>query len=77
MPNFQLFDAQPRVSVKIRKLRMRLVGHCVRHPELAVSPLVLLEPIDGNRSKGRGRLTFIDQLKKDAPHNQKQLSLRC
>lgn len=47
--------------------RMRLAGHCVRHPESAVSPLVLWEPIDGNRSKGRRRLiTFVDQLKKDA-----------
>ena len=36
-----------------RERRMRLAGHCVRHPELAVSPLVLWEPINGNRSKGR------------------------
>ena len=50
---------------------MRLAGHCVRHPELAVSPLVLWEPIDGIRNKGRRRRTsFVDQLKKDATQQE-------
>ena len=61
--------ALPRVSVKIRERRMRLAGHCVRHPELVVSPLVLWEPIDRNMSKGRRRLTLIDQ-KKDATQQE-------
>ena len=52
MPNSQLYAARPT---------KRLAGHCVRHPELAVSPpIVLWEPIDGNRSKGRRRITFVD-----------------
>ena len=49
---------------------MRLAGHCVRHPELAVSPLVLWEPIDGIRNKGRSRTSFVDQLKKDATQQE-------
>ena len=70
MPNSQLYAALPRVTVKIRERRMRLAGHCVRHPELPVSPLVLWEPIDGNRSKGRRRITFVDQLKKNATQQE-------
>ena len=66
----QLYAALPRVTVKIRERRMRLAGHCVRHPELAVSPLVILEPINGNKSKGRRRLTFVDQLKEDATQQE-------
>ena len=66
----QLYAALPRVTVKIRERRMRLAGHCVRHPELAVSPLVLWAPVDGHRSKGRMRITFVDQLKKDATQQE-------
>ena len=35
-----------------------------------MSPLVLWEPIDGIRSKGRRRITFVDQLKKDATQQE-------
>ena len=49
---------------------MRLAGHCVRHPELASSPFVLWEPIDGTRSRGRRKITSIDLLKKDATQQE-------
>ena len=65
-----LLKCMSQNRVKIRERRMRLAGHCVRHPELAVSPLVLWEPIDGIRSKGRRRIPFVDQLKKDATQQE-------
>ena len=32
--------------------RMALASHCVRHPEVPASPLILLEPTQGRRSTG-------------------------
>ena len=45
--------------------RLRVAGHCVRHPELAASNLVLWEPTQGRASRGGQSLTFIDQLLRD------------
>ena len=42
-----------------------MAGHCVRHPELAASNLVLWEPTQGRASRGGQSLTFIDQLLRD------------
>ena len=63
--NTELYGDLPRLSDKIRQRRMRLAGHCVRHPELAASDLVLWEPSHGTRNPGRGRTTYIDTLKRD------------
>ncbi|XP_038047527.1 uncharacterized protein LOC119721522 [Patiria miniata] len=75
VPNTQLYGTLPRVSAKVRERRMRLAGHCVHHPELATSPLVIWEPIDGARSMGRKRLSHVDQLKRDAAQ-QDSIELR-
>ena len=57
-------------NIKVRERRMRLAGHCVCHPELYACLLVLWEPVDGARSRGRRRLTYVDQLKKDAAQQE-------
>ena len=41
-------------------------GHCVRHDEEVASKLVLWEPTEGRRSRGRQKITFIDNLLEDA-----------
>ena len=64
--NTELYGGLPRVSDKLRIRRLRLAGHCVRHPELSVSPLVLWDPLHGNvRRRGRKRTNFISMLKRD------------
>ena len=64
--NTELYGGLPRVSDKLRIRRLRLAGHCVRHPELSVSPLVLWDPLHGNvRRRGRKRTNFITMLKRD------------
>ena len=55
--NEVLYGDLPRITTQIRKRR-----HCVRHPELAASNLVLWEPTQGRASRGGQSLTFIDQL---------------
>ena len=63
--NSDLYDKLPLLSDKIRQRRMRLAGHCVRHPELTASELILWEPSQGTRAVGGPRTTFIDTLKRD------------
>ena len=44
---------------------MGLAGHCVRHPELVASNLILWEPKHGIRNRGRPATTYIDTLRRD------------
>ena len=41
---------------------MRLAGHCIRHSDEVANKLVLWEPTEGKRKRGRRRLTFVDNL---------------
>ena len=63
--NSELYGKLPRLSDTVRQRRMRLAGHCVRHPELTASQLILWEPTHGRKSRGRPQATFIDTLKRD------------
>ena len=44
---------------------MALAGHCVRHPELVASNLILGEPKHGTCSRERPATTYIDTLRRD------------
>lgn len=71
MRNSELYGNLPRLTNKIRQRRMGLAGHCVKHPELAASDLMLCrEPTHGRRNRGRGRTTLIDTLKRDTGLNR-------
>ncbi|XP_068756684.1 uncharacterized protein [Montipora capricornis] len=69
MRNSELYGNLARLTNKMRKRRMGLVGHCVTHPELAASDLMLWEPTHGRRNCDRGRTTLIDTLKRDTGLN--------
>ena len=64
--NINLYGYLPRLSDTIRQRRMRLAGHCVRHPELTASEMILWEPTHGKKTRGRPQMTFIDTLKRDS-----------
>ena len=64
-----LYQNLPPISSKVRKRRMRLAGHCIRHPEEISHKLVLWEPTEGRRSRGAPRRTFIDNLLEDTGLN--------
>ena len=57
---------RPRVGDKVAARRMRLSGHCQRHPYLPANKLVLWEPMHGHRRRGRTKSTLDDILKRDA-----------
>ena len=63
--NFQLYGDLPQLSTKIRQRRMRLAGHCWRHPEEIANTLVLWEPQEGTRNRGLQRTTYVDNLLQD------------
>ena len=67
--NENLYGDLPKLTIKIRQRRMRLAGHCVRHPEEMAHKLVLWEPTEGKRKRGRRATTYIDNLLQDADAN--------
>ena len=62
----------PLVSSKIKARRMKMAGHCVRHPELSVHLLILWEPSQGKASRGSRRISYVDMLKKDCGLHEKE-----
>ena len=60
-----LYGKLPKLSDKIAARRLRLAGHCQRHPELGAHRLILWEPTHGQRGRGRPKMTYVDQLKSD------------
>ena len=38
--NKEVYGKLPLVSSKIKARRVKMAGHCVRHPELSVHPLI-------------------------------------
>ena len=44
---------------------MKLTGHCHRHPELAASNLVLWQPNQNMRRRGRPKIDFVEVLRQD------------
>ena len=63
--NVDLYGDLPRVTDKIRERRMRLAGHCVRHPELEANKLTLWEPTHGKARRGKKCTTYVDVLRRD------------
>ena len=65
MTNEELYKNLQNVSKKIAERRLRLSGHCLRHPEEIASHLVLWQPTIGSTSRGRKAKTFVNTLKRD------------
>ena len=65
MINEELYGDLPKVTTKIAIYRLRLAGHCVRHPEEIASQLILWQPVCGNAGRGRKTTDFINIIKRD------------
>ena len=62
LTNPQLYRELPPVTNKIAERRLKLAGHCIRHPELSASTLVLWKPSKGTPKQGKPAITYIDNL---------------
>ena len=65
LTNKQLYQELPPVTSKITERRLKLAGHCIRHPELSASSLVLWQPTRGTASVGKPAYTYVDNLYRD------------
>ena len=70
--NKEIYEKLPLVSSKIKARRMKMAGYCVRHPELSVHPLILLESSQGKAIRGRRRISYVDMLKKYCGLHEKE-----
>lgn len=72
--NETLYGKLPKLSEKITSRRLKLAGHCIRHPELIASELVLWEPSNGRgkAQKGRPKTTYITTLQRDVGTENKE-----
>ena len=65
IPNNILYGNLPKLTDKIRERRLKLAGHCYRHPELVAQKLTLWRPQQGNRSRGGRTRDYVDTLLRD------------
>ena len=65
--NAVLYNGLPKLSDKIKSRRLKLAGHCVRHPEILANDLVTWEPEAGigETKRGRPRQSYLDTLLRD------------
>ena len=71
--NEGLYDNIPKISQKIQKWRLNLVGHCYRHKEEAAAQLILWRPKHGKKSWGQPAQDFAGTLAWDSGINWKNL----
>jgi len=55
--NRVLYGDLPKVPEKVRQGRIRTAGHCLCHNDEIASKLVLWEPTEGKRERGRRAFT--------------------
>ena len=65
MTNDELYGDLVRISDVLRVKRLRFIGHMWRRKEELVHKLLMWEPKQGKRKRGRPALTYVDQLRKD------------
>ncbi|XP_029648391.1 uncharacterized protein LOC115222343 [Octopus sinensis] len=63
--NADLYQGLPKVALKIQHRRMRLDGHCIRHTDEIANKLVIWQPTEGRTKKGKRKMTYINNLRKD------------
>ena len=64
--NAEVYEELPLLGNKIAARRMKLTGRCHRHPKLAASDLVLWQPNQNLRRRGRPKVDFVEVLRQDA-----------
>ena len=65
LTNEELYKNIPNISDTIRKQRLSLAEHCWRNKDELASDLLLWNPKNSKRSRGRPRKSYIDQLIED------------
>ena len=64
--NKELYGNLPQITDTLMIRRLRFIGHCWRKKDEVISELLLWEPKQSTRKRGRPVLTYVDQLPNDA-----------
>ena len=75
--NVELYGDLPKISDKIAGSRLKLAGHCYRHPELPAHKVVLWQPKHGKQGVGRPPTTMVNTLLSDAGINNVEELAAC
>ena len=69
-----LYGNLPKLSDKIKSRRLKLAGHCIRHPELLACDLVTWEPEAqrGEAKRGRPKQSYLSTLIRDVGTKTKE-----
>ena len=70
----EIYGNLPRITSTIQRRRLHLAGHWYRRTDQIISKVLLWQPTQGKRKRGRPYLTYVDQLVKDTGLDTKQLS---
>ena len=73
--NETLYGDLPKVTDKIRNRRLKLTGHCLRHPGEMAHNLVLWTPYQGTRKRGKPPKTFVQLLEKDTGLSKEEIGV--
>ena len=75
--NLELYGNIPPLSEKIKERRLRLAGHCLRHPELPANKVIMWEPTHDRRGPRRPTKTMLKTLIEDAGVINKEEPISC
>ena len=71
--NNELHGNLSRITSTLRVRRLKFIGHVWRRKVELVSQVLLWEPKQGARKRGRPALPYVDQLRKDTGLSTEQL----
>ena len=63
--NDDLYGKLSKITAVLKARRLRSIGHMWRRKEELVCHLLMWEPKEGTRKRGRPAITYVDQLKND------------
>ena len=63
--NNDLYGELSKITAVLKGQRLRFIGHMCRRKEELVCQLLMWEPKQGTRKRGRPAITYVDQLRND------------
>ena len=74
--NEELYGKLMKVTDSLRVRRLRFIGHYWRNKDELANKVLMLEPKQGTRRRGKPATTYLDQLKKDTEMSSPEISRR-
>ena len=69
--NIELYGNLPKITDTLKERRLRFIGHVWRKTDETAQKLLLWEPTQGKRKRGRPRYSYVDQLRDNTSFEKK------